>query len=60
MAAYVKDLKESGRHLSPEKKAMIAEFEADEQLLDQTGMIDFTKNGTIAPQDDGSRLYRPS
>eukprot|EP00966_Prymnesium_polylepis_P121089 2798639-Prymnesium_polylepis.1 len=43
MEAYVKSAKERGIELTPEQKAMIAEFEADDELLEQTGRVDFSK-----------------
>ena len=43
MMAYVKSAQERGVELTAEQKAMIAEFEADDELLDQTGRVDFTK-----------------
>ena len=33
--------KDQGRELTEDQKAMIAEIEADEELLDQTGRIDY-------------------
>ena len=59
MAAYIASVKERGIELTADQKKMIEEFEADDELLDQTGRIDFTKDGTVPPGDDGSRLYQP-
>ena len=35
MQAYIKSVKERGMELTPEQKEMIAEFEADEELLQE-------------------------
>ena len=39
----------SKRELTAEQKAMIAEIEKDEELLDQTGFVDFSKSPPVPP-----------
>mmetsp|Transcript_75063 Transcript_75063/g.125103 ORF Transcript_75063/g.125103 Transcript_75063/m.125103 type:complete len:202 (-) Transcript_75063:269-874(-) len=41
MKAYIDMVKSKGLELTAQQKAMIAEFEQDEDLLDQTGRVDF-------------------
>ncbi|EOD36832.1 hypothetical protein EMIHUDRAFT_201086 [Emiliania huxleyi CCMP1516] len=43
MKAYLDHCRATGRELTSEQKAMIAEIEKDEALLDQTGFVDFSK-----------------
>lgn len=45
MKAYIESQKARGVPLTKLQKDMIAEFEQDEELLEQTGRIDFTKGG---------------
>ena len=44
MKAYLDHCRATGRELTSEQKAMIAEIEKDEELLDQTGFVDFSKS----------------
>ena len=46
MKAYLDMVREKGLELTPDQQAMIAEMEADEELLDQRGLVDFNKQPT--------------
>ena len=52
MQAYIKSVQERGVELTPDQKAMIAEFEADDELLDQSGRVDFLKGATVMTQEE--------
>ena len=49
MKAYLDHCRATGRELTAEQKAMIAEIEKDEELLDQTGFVDFSKSPPVPP-----------
>jgi hypothetical protein len=52
MKAYLESVQQRGVELTPEQKAMIAEFEEDEELLDQTGRVDFMKAAQVLSPDE--------
>ena len=52
MMAYIKSVQESGRELTEDQKAMIAEFEVDDELLDQTGRPDFMKGAEVMTPEE--------
>ena len=52
MKAYLKSVQEGGVDLTPEQKAMIAEIEADNEILDATGRPDFMKGAQVVPKED--------
>ena len=52
MQAYIKSAQERGVELTPEQKAMIAEFEADEEVLEQTGVVDFMKDAEVLTPEE--------
>lgn len=52
MVAYIKSVQERGLELTPEQKEMIAEFEADDELLDQQGMPDFYKGAEVLTPEE--------
>lgn len=52
MMAYIKSVQERGVELTEDQKAMIAEFEADDELLDQTGRPDFMKGATVVSAEE--------
>lgn len=56
MKAYLQSVKERGIELSPDQKAMIAEFEADDELLDQSGRVDFYKGAEILTPEEFSAV----
>mmetsp|Transcript_17445 Transcript_17445/g.37029 ORF Transcript_17445/g.37029 Transcript_17445/m.37029 type:complete len:186 (+) Transcript_17445:20-577(+) len=49
MAAYLRSAKDRGVELSEEQRRMIAEFEADDALLDQRGLVDFSRASAAPP-----------
>ena len=56
MRAYLKSVQERGVELTPEQKQMIAEMEADEELLDQSGRVDFMKGAEVlSPEEYAAR-----
>ena len=52
MKAYLKSVQERGVELTPEQKAMIAEMEADEEMLDATGLPDFLTGAKVMSKED--------
>ena len=52
MKAYLKSVQERGVELTPDQKQMIAEFEDDDELLDQTGRVDFLQGAEVMTQED--------
>ena len=56
MKAYLKSVQERGVELTPEQKQMIAEMEADDELLDQSGRVDFMKGAEVlSPEEYAAR-----
>ena len=59
MKAYIQSVKDRGVELTPEQKAMIAEFEQDDELLDQTGRVDFSKGASaLSPEEEAAQEAR--
>ena len=59
MKAYIQSVKDRGVELTPEQKAMIAEFEQDDELLDQTGRVDFSKGANaLSPEEEAAQEAR--
>jgi len=54
MLAYVKMVKEKGMVLTKEQKEMIAKFEEDDGLLEQTGLVDFAPDSSDADVEQQS------
>jgi hypothetical protein len=52
MAAYIKAQQERGVELTPEQKAVMAEFESDDELMEQTGCVDFMKGAEVLSQEE--------
>ena len=52
MMAYIKSVQERGMELTEEQQTMIAEFEADDDLLDQTGRVDFMRNAEVLTPEE--------
>lgn len=52
MMAYLKSVQERGIELTPDQKAMIREFQEDEELLEQTGRVDFMKGAQVLTPDE--------
>ena len=55
MLAYIKSAQERGVELTDEQKAIIAEFEEDDEVLDETGRPDFMKNAQVMTSDEFSQ-----
>ena len=56
MKAYLKSVQERGVELTPEQKQMIAEMKADDELLDQSGRVDFMKGAEVlSPEEYAAR-----
>mmetsp|Transcript_40272 Transcript_40272/g.106659 ORF Transcript_40272/g.106659 Transcript_40272/m.106659 type:complete len:198 (-) Transcript_40272:365-958(-) len=53
MQAYIKSVQERGVELTPEQKAMMAEFQEDDELLDQRGLsVDFMKGAKVMTPEE--------
>ena len=59
MKAYLKSVQERGVELTPDQKQMIAEFEDDDELLDQTGRVDFLQGAEVMTQEDFEKQQQP-
>ena len=58
MQAYLKSVQERGVELTAEQKAMIAEFEGDDELLDQTGLVDTYKGADVMTPEEFEALQQ--
>ena len=56
MQAYIETQQARGVPLTEQQLAMMAEFEADDELLEQTGRVDFTKSGHTNPGAPSAHL----
>ena len=52
MKAYLKSVEERGVELTAEQKQMLAEFQDDDELLDQTGRADFMKGAEVLSAEE--------
>lgn len=52
MKAYLKSVEERGVELTAEQKQMLAEFQDDDELLDQTGRPDFMKGYEVVSEEE--------
>ena len=52
MKAYIESVQERGVELTPEQKEMLAEFEQEDDLLDQTGLPDFMQGAEVLSPED--------
>lgn len=52
MLAYIKSVQDRGMELTDEQKAIIAEFEEDDELLDQTGRVDVMKGYDVMSEEE--------
>jgi len=52
MMAYLKSVQERGIELTAEQKAMIAEFQGDEELLEQRGCVDFMQGAQVLSPEE--------
>ncbi len=52
MKAYLKSVEERGVELTGEQKQMLAEFQEDDELLDQTGRVDFMKGAEVLSAEE--------